>query len=126
MRRMTAFAALWQALRGQRGPDAPPLPEQLLALPRLVAASVRGLYPGLDRSRLLLMAGALAYVVSPIDLLPEGMLMLVGLTDDAFVLSWLAGAVLSETQAFLAWEVDRAADRGRTRDERVVQGEVVR
>ena len=62
MKRMAAFAALWQALRGQRGPDAPPLPVQLLALPRLIAASVRGSYPGLDRSRLLLMAGALAYV----------------------------------------------------------------
>lgn len=125
MRRMTAFTALWRALRGQRGPDAPPLHVQLVALPRLVVASLRGTYPGADSSRLLLMLGALAYVVSPVDVLPEAMLALVGLTDDAFVLSWLAGAVLSETQAFLAWEAGRPAARARARGGRVVPGEVI-
>lgn len=126
MRRMTAFAALWQALRGRRGTDAPPLPVQLAALPRMVAASLRGAYPGLDRGRLLMMLGALAYVVSPVDVLPEAMLLLVGLTDDAVVLSWLAGAVLAETQAFLAWEAGRPAEgHHRAGHHRVVPGEVV-
>lgn len=125
MRRMAAFTALWQALRGHRGPDAPSLRAQLVALPRLVMASLRGTYPGLDRGRLLLMAGALAYVVSPVDLLPEAALLLVGLTDDAVVLSWLAGAILAETQAFLAWESGQPVSAAPPTGERVVAGEVV-
>ncbi len=129
MGRMSAFAALWQALRGRRGPDAPPLGDQLMALPRLVSMTLRGQYPGLDRGRLLLMATALAYVVSPIDLMPEALLFIVGLGDDALVLGWLAGAVLTETEAFLAWEAEGSSVRsGKPRGSgggRTIPGEVV-
>jgi uncharacterized membrane protein YkvA (DUF1232 family) len=104
VKRLSAFATLWQALRGRRRPDAPPLSEQLLALPRLVLMTLRGAYPGLDRGRLLLMGLALAYVVSPVDLVPEALFLLAGMGDDAVVLSWLAGTVLVETERFLAWE----------------------
>lgn len=113
MQRISAFAALWQAVRGRRRPDAPPVSEQLLALPRLVTMTLRGAYPGLDRSRLLLMGLALAYVVSPVDLVPEALMLLAGLGDDAVVLSWLAGTVLVETEKFLAWEGASSAARGR-------------
>lgn len=122
MNRISAFAALWQAIRGQRRPGAPPVSEQLLAVPRLVTATLRGQYPGMDRSRLLLMGVALAYVVSPVDLMPEALMLLVGMGDDAFVLSWLAGAVLVETERFLAWEGDPVAASG---PEGVVPGQVV-
>ena len=37
---------------------------------------------------------ALAYVVSPVDVMPEALMLLAGLGDDAVVLTWLAGAVL--------------------------------
>ena len=128
MGRMSAFAALWQTLRGQRGPDAPPIGDQLLALPRLVSMTLRGQYPGLDRGRLLLMAMALAYVVSPVDLMPEALLLIAGLGDDALVLGWLAGAVLTETEAFLAWEAQGSSVRSGKRsgpDGRTVPGEVI-
>ena len=128
MGRMSAFAALWQALRGQRGADAPPIGDQLMALPRMVSMTLRGQYPGLDRGRLLLMATALVYVVSPVDLMPEALLFLVGLGDDALVLSWLAGAVLTETEAFLAWEAERSSvrsDKRSGRGGRTIPGEVV-
>jgi len=110
--RISAFAALWQAVRGQRRADAPPVSEQLLALPRLVTMTLRGSYPGLDRSRLLLMGLALAYVVSPVDVMPEALMLLAGLGDDAVVLSWLAGTVLVETERFLAWEGAPSGPRG--------------
>jgi uncharacterized membrane protein YkvA (DUF1232 family) len=125
---MSAFAALWQTLRGQRGPDAPPVGEQLAAVPRLVSMTLRGQYPGLDRGRLLLMAMALAYVVSPVDVMPEALLLIAGLGDDALVLGWLAGAVLTETEAFLAWEAERSSVRPGRRGGsggRTVPGEVV-
>lgn len=119
MGKLSAFAALWQAIRGQRRPDAPSLLDQLLALPRMITATLRGSYPGMDRTRLFMMAAALAYIISPIDLIPETLFLVLGLGDDAIVLGWLAGAVLTETEAFLAWEGQEATDL------RVVPGEVI-
>ena len=43
--------------------------------------------------------------------MPELFLPLLGLVDDAFVLAWLAGAVLLETERYLDWE-RRAAPGG--------------
>lgn len=68
----------------------------------MVGATIRGKYDG--AWRLAMMAGALAYIVSPIDLVPEAFLLIFGLADDALVATWLAGAVLSETERFLDWE----------------------
>ena len=64
-------------------------------------------------------AGALGvlYVVSPVDFMPEILLGVLGLGDDALVAAWVAGAVLGETDAFLRWEAERR---------RVVVGQVVR
>ncbi len=39
--------------------------------------------------------------------MPEAFLFLVGLADDAVVITWLAGSVLSETERFIEWEQDR-------------------
>ena len=55
--------------------------------------------------------------MSPVDLVPELFVPLLGLVDDAFVLAWLAGTVLLETERYLAWEQDQ---------HRVVPGQVVR
>jgi uncharacterized membrane protein YkvA (DUF1232 family) len=72
----------------------------------MIKATVKGDYDG--RMRLALMAGAVVYLVSPLDLVPELVLLAVGLIDDAVVVTWLAGAVLSETERFLDWERQRA------------------
>ena len=55
------------------------------------------------------MAAATAYVVSPVDLVPEAFLAVFGLVDDAVMVTWLAGSVLAETERFLAWEARRDA-----------------
>jgi uncharacterized membrane protein YkvA (DUF1232 family) len=44
------------------------------------------------------------YVASPLDLLPEALLLVPGLLDDAFIITWLAGALISETDRFLKWD----------------------
>ncbi|ROT31515.1 YkvA family protein [Micromonospora sp. HM5-17] len=104
--RTAAFRALLQALTvGSRG--GPSLARRLGALPRMIRATLRGEYDG--GLRLLLMSAAVAYVVSPIDVMPELMTLLFGLADDALVVAWLAGAVLAETERFLAWEARRAS-----------------
>lgn len=124
MRRTAAFTALWKALRGRRRPDGPGIGEQIGAVPRMVRATLAGRYPGLERSRLALMGLALVYILSPLDLVPEAVLLLVGFADDAMVLAWLSGALLSETQAFLDWERTAEPGRGPGAD-RIVPGQVV-
>lgn len=100
MRRAAAFTALWKALVSNR--EGPSIGKRLSALPRMVWQTARGRYDG--GTRVLLILGGALYVVSPIDLLPEAVLLLPGLIDDAFIIAWLAGAVLSETERFLKWE----------------------
>jgi uncharacterized membrane protein YkvA (DUF1232 family) len=101
--RTAAFVALWRQLRAaNRG--GPGLGARLASLPRMIAASLRPRqrYDGLWR--LGLMAVALLYVVWPVDAIPELFLGPIGLLDDAVVVTWLTGAVLSETGRFLEWE----------------------
>ena len=104
LKRTAAFTALARALTaGVRG--GPSLSKRMAALPRMLKATAKGQYDG--GMRVALMAGAAAYIVSPIDLIPEAFLFVVGLADDAVMITWLAGAVLAETERFLEWEKQR-------------------
>ena len=106
LKRTAAFTALAKALMsGARG--GPSLSTRIAAIPRMMKATTRGEYDG--GLRLAMMAAATAYVLSPIDVIPEAFLLIVGLADDAVMVAWLAGSVLAETQRFLEWE--RARDR---------------
>jgi len=111
--RRAALAALWSALRAAKG--GPTLGDRLAVFPRMVAATLRGRYDG--RMRLLGMVVAVAYILIPVDLVPELLLGPLGLVDDSVVAVWLAGAVLSETERFMVWERrrERRVDPGRTR-----------
>ncbi|GGL07077.1 YkvA family protein [Mangrovihabitans endophyticus] len=104
LKRTAAFSALAKALMsGARG--GPSIGKRLGALPRMIKATAKGDYDG--GMRLALMAGATAYVVSPVDAIPEAFFLIFGLADDALMVTWLAGAVLGETERFLAWEKER-------------------
>jgi uncharacterized membrane protein YkvA (DUF1232 family) len=106
LRRTAAFTALAKALMsGSRG--GPSVGKRVAALPRMIKASMKGEYDG--GMRVAMMAAAAAYVASPIDFIPEGILLVAGLADDALMITWLAGSVLSETERFLEWEKSRAA-----------------
>ena len=104
LKRTAAFTALARALTsGARG--GPTLSKRLAALPRMLKATAKGQYDG--GMRVAMMAGAAAYIISPIDLIPEAFLFVFGLADDAVMITWLAGAVLVETERFLEWEKQR-------------------
>ncbi|MGL4173225.1 MAG: YkvA family protein [Actinomycetota bacterium] len=105
----SAFMTLISVVRSRRGADEPRLGQQAKAVPRWLAATLRGRYPGTSRNRLLLLLLALGYVVSPIDFVPEVILPFLGFADDTVVLSWLAGSILAEMSAFLRWENDARA-----------------
>jgi uncharacterized membrane protein YkvA (DUF1232 family) len=101
LKRTAAFTALARALMsGARG--GPSVSKRLAALPRMMKATARGQYDG--GMRVALMAAATAYIVSPIDVIPEAFFLIFGLADDALMITWLAGSVLSETARFLEWE----------------------
>jgi uncharacterized membrane protein YkvA (DUF1232 family) len=102
--RFAAMGAVWRALRASHRPGTPGVGERLRAIPRLVRSTVLGRYRGTTRTRLAMMALAIAYILSPVDLVPELFVPLLGLVDDAFVVAWLAGSVLLETERYLDWE----------------------
>ena len=109
VRRIAALRALWQVL-ARRG-DGTGTRDHLAALPRMLRWGFGGRYPYLDRGRLGLVLLALGYVLSPVDLVPELLLPLLGLGDDVVILAWAFGALLAETGSFLEWERARGRDR---------------
>lgn len=110
--RIVVLTTLYRAARIAMTPGGPSLATRLTALPRLVRETLSGRYAGLTAGRLALMAAAVAYIVSPVDLVPEGALLMLGLADDAMVLGWLAAALVTETESFLAWEKSAPAPVG--------------
>lgn len=98
-------------------PASPGIGRRLAALPRMIKESVRGRYDG--GKRLLLMAAASLYIISPLDAVPDFLLPF-GIVDDAFVITWLFGTLLSETERFLDWEKSRGQGPS------VVEAEVIR
>ena len=98
LRRRTAWIALLRVFR----PDSPGIGRRVAAIPRMLLATIRGRYDGAGRIAAMSIAGL--YIVSPVDLVPEIFFGPFGLVDDAAVAMWFAGALLAETERFLAWE----------------------
>lgn len=83
--------------------------QRATSLPGLVRDTVNGRYDGLGRGRLAMMAVALVYIVSPIDFLPEALLTLPGMMDDAAVAAWLIASLMGATTAYKVWGGDPSA-----------------
>lgn len=110
--RLKTAATVATVVRASTRPGAPSLAERVQAVPRLVRSTVQGTYAGTTLKRLGLVAGAVAYVASPIDLLPEAVLPVVGAADDAVVIAWAVKAFFEETDRFIAWEAGRSVVPG--------------
>lgn len=108
--KVSTFKSLATAVKIATRPGGPSMIERAQAVPRLVKAVRSGEYKGTSLGRLLMILGAAGYLVSPVDLLPEGILGALGLADDAMVGSWLAAQLVTETEEFLSWE--RSTGRG--------------
>ena len=102
--RIASVVAVARAVRMAVRPGGPSMGERAGAVPRMVRSTFSGEYVGVSKGRLLMMLAAAGYLVSPLDLIPEAVLPIVGLADDAIVLSWLATRLVEETEAFLEWE----------------------
>lgn len=110
-------AALRVLLETMRGDGTHGLGRRLAAVPRLLRSATGGTYRGWDHRRVLGLVVGAVYVLSPVDVVPEVLLGIFGLADDALVAAWLAGAVLAEVDGFLDWEESEG---------KVVHGDVVR
>jgi uncharacterized membrane protein YkvA (DUF1232 family) len=77
--------------------------QRVACLPGMVRDTVNGRYDGLGRGRLAMMVVALLYIVSPVDVLPEALLTLPGMMDDAAVAAWLIASLMGATTAYQVW-----------------------
>lgn len=105
--RWAAMRRIAGALQEAAEPGGPTIAVRLACLPRMTRAVARGEYTGVSAGHLTLLAAAAAYVVSPLDLLPEALVGVIGLADDAVVLAWLARTLSHDTDRFLEWERNR-------------------
>ncbi len=92
---------------------------RLGSIPAMLRDSLTGVFPGLSRGKLALMALATMYIVSPIDFLPEAFLTIPGLADDAVVAVWLAATLFTATDHYRAWRGESLAS------DRTVPGAVI-
>jgi uncharacterized membrane protein YkvA (DUF1232 family) len=83
--------------------------DELKALARLVRAYATGDYRQVSGESMAVVVGAVLYVVSPIDIIPD-FLVGAGFLDDAGVLAFAYRKVHKEVEEFLEWE--RARDSG--------------
>ena len=75
---------------------------RMKAVPPMLRDTATGRYDGLGKGRLLAMCLALAYLVSPVDLLPEALLTIPGLVDDAGIAVWLLAIAMHSADDYLA------------------------
>ena len=76
---------------------------RITALGRMLRAWGSGQYKDIPARTLLLSVFALAYFVSPIDLIPD-FIPALGLLDDATVILLVLGAIEKDLDRFQAWE----------------------
>ena len=76
--------------------------DELKALLRLIRAYAKGEHRDVSKESMVIIVGAILYVVSPIDLIPD--VLPIGLLDDAAVLGFALNMVREEVEAFRAWE----------------------
>ena len=82
---------------------SPGLAADIAATWRLIRAYLRGDYRAVRPRSVLAVVVAVAYFIWPVDLIPDVFLLL-GLTDDAVVVSLLFTMVRQELSGFRAWE----------------------
>ena len=104
---ISAIRSLGDSIASVADPSGPSVAARLTALPRMVRAVAAKEYGGTSSARVAMMVAAAAYVASPVDLIPEKLAPIMGLADDTVVLAWLAGALVHDTDEFLAWEATR-------------------
>jgi uncharacterized membrane protein YkvA (DUF1232 family) len=82
--------------------------DELTAFFRLLRSWVTGRYKEVPWRTIVLIVGAIAYFVSPIDVIPDW-IPLAGFIDDLYVLRLVVRATRTDVQRYRAWESANAA-----------------
>lgn len=96
-------AATWRAYREVSKPGSPGLFTRLKAMPRMLRGAVKGDYPHLGKGQLAMFAAGLAYIISPVDAIPD-FLLGIGIVDDFGVFIWLMSSLLGASGRYVEWE----------------------
>jgi uncharacterized membrane protein YkvA (DUF1232 family) len=102
-RQVAAAAAVGRAVREGTRPGTPGLVERIRLMPSMVKDAAAGRYPGLKKGRLALLALGVLYIVSPMDLVPESFMLLLGVTDDVLVAGWVVAGMLEAAGDYATW-----------------------
>ena len=92
----------------RKGPIAG-LFEELAALIRMVRAHISGSYRGAPWQSIVLALGTIVYFLSPVDAILDTIPVL-GLVDDAALITWTIRSIRADIDAFLGWERRQAAE----------------
>jgi Uncharacterized conserved protein len=103
MKKAGRALAAWRVVREARRQGGPGLLPRARAIPRMVRAGLRGDYPHLSRAKVGMLGLGVAYILSPIDVVPD-FLAVIGAVDDFGVLMWLTASLLAESGRYLDWE----------------------
>lgn len=106
MAKAARAAQAWRTYKDVTKPGSPGLGSRLSALPRMVGAVMRGEYSGMGKGKLAMMGLGVLYIVSPVDVVPD-FLLLLGVADDFGVFLWLMGSLLGEGGRYVDWERDK-------------------
>ncbi|MBT2623153.1 MULTISPECIES: YkvA family protein [Chryseobacterium] len=88
---------------------------------RMVKYWKRGIYPMRSIDIILPMLGIL-YIISPIDLIPEVAVPVLGVLDDLAVLYLVIPKLIKEVDKFLLWEAEQKLNAGSTK---VINAQIV-
>lgn len=87
---------------------------------RMVNLWRKGFYPVKSMDMILPLLGIL-YVISPIDLVPDFIIPVVGVLDDLAVLSFTIPKLIKEVDKFLLWEAEQKYSKTRVIDADIVK-----
>ncbi|WP_144282511.1 YkvA family protein [Chryseobacterium echinoideorum] len=87
---------------------------------RMVNLWRKGFYPVKSMDMILPLLGVL-YVISPIDLVPDFIIPVVGVLDDLAVLSFTIPKLIKEVDKFLLWEAEQKYSKTRVIDADIVK-----
>ncbi|MFI9595665.1 YkvA family protein [Nonomuraea sp. NPDC052265] len=113
MAKAARAAAAWRTYREVTKPGTPGMMTRVRAIPRMIGAVTRGRYDGMGKGKLALMALGVVYILSPIDVIPD-FLVLIGVADDFGVFLWLIASLLGESGRYV--EHERRTIQGRLED----------
>jgi uncharacterized membrane protein YkvA (DUF1232 family) len=102
-RQVAAVTAVGRAVRSGTRPGSPGLVERVRLLPSMVRDAAAGRYPALSKGRITALALGVVYILSPIDLVPESLMLLVGMTDDVLVAGWVVAGLLDASGEYALW-----------------------